>query len=324
MHLNESPRGAKHPLAGKGGPGRKPKLPSDLSERTRHLYDREWRQWKQWCEDADVDPLDPESESVADYLRDFPRPNSVDVARSSIRAYLDVLGRSDRMYSGPVRRAIRVAKKRAAPPLRSKPLRIKHLRRIVALVDPDFPADIRDRALLLVGWAAALRRGDLAGMRWGDVRFVENGVWIRMEGRKRRSEDGELAIPYAQRPDLCPVRSLRAWSDHVNGEMDIHDPAIVGDPVWCKILGKGVIHRESRIGRHTVAKLIVRLFRRASLGPGYSSHSLRAGLISTALESNCPAWVIQRTTGHALVDDVLRYQRDANPWTWHPIRYAGL
>jgi integrase len=74
---------------------------------------------------------------------------------------------------------------------------------------------LRDRALLLFGWAAALRRSELAALRVDDVHFEPEGAVLTIR-RSKTDQDaaGEtVAVPFGEEEATCPVRALRAWLD---------------------------------------------------------------------------------------------------------------
>ena len=75
------------------------------------------------------------------------------------------------------------------------------------------PRALRDRALLLVGFAGALRRSELVALDLADIRFVPEGVVLTLRRRKtdQEGQGTEIAIPYGQSDRTCPVLTLRAW-----------------------------------------------------------------------------------------------------------------
>jgi len=71
----------------------------------------------------------------------------------------------------------------------------------------------RDRALLLVGFAGALRRSELVGLRFENVRFTDDGLVVTIP-KSKTDQEGEgqtVGIPYGSHPESCPVRALAAW-----------------------------------------------------------------------------------------------------------------
>ena len=78
---------------------------------------------------------------------------------------------------------------------------------------PDRLLGIRDRALLLIGFAGAFRRSELVALAVEDCAFTADGLVVTLR-RSKTDQDGEgrkIGIPYGSNPETCPVRSLRAW-----------------------------------------------------------------------------------------------------------------
>lgn len=135
----------------------------------------------------------------------------------------------------------------------------------------------RDRALLLTGFSAALRRSELAALDVTDVRFERRGatLLIRRSKTDQCGEGVELAIPYVPTPALCAARALKTW---------IAAAKLVDGPLF-RSFKPGRVMTESRIGGRDVANLVHSLVRRARLEGDFSAHSLRAGFITSAAES---------------------------------------
>ena len=89
------------------------------------------------------------------------------------------------------------------------------VRRMLDAPPADTAWGVHDRALLLVGFAGALRRSELVALDVGDVDWTADGLVVTIR-RSRTDQEGAgatLGIPYGRRPETCPVRRLRAWPD---------------------------------------------------------------------------------------------------------------
>ena len=93
------------------------------------------------------------------------------------------------------------------------------IRRMVAAV-PENLLGLRDRALLLVGFAGGFRRSELVGLDREDCEFTSDGVILVLRRSKTDQEGAgrKIAIPFGSNPDTCPVRGLKAWLDSVSLE----------------------------------------------------------------------------------------------------------
>jgi|SRR5579859_624981 len=92
------------------------------------------------------------------------------------------------------------------------PIRTEAVQRICQLMGSD-PLAVRDRALLLIGYAGGFRRSALVSLDVGDVQFVDQGVILRL-ARDKGDQEGEgrlIGIHAGTNPETCPVLALRAW-----------------------------------------------------------------------------------------------------------------
>jgi integrase len=164
--------------------------------------------------------------------------------------------------------------------------------------------DQRDRALLLVGWAGALRRSEIVSIDFDDVQIGEQGVTIRLRQTKS-SQDVVVSvdIPKARDEALCPVRALEAWLA-VSGITD------------------GPVFRGMRRGDHlTAGRLSDRhvdgIIRRHA-GNEYSGHSLRAGWCTAAGRAGASLADSMRHSRHKSERVAIGYQRAGRRWLDNP------
>lgn len=177
----------------------------------------------------------------------------------------------------------------------------------------------RDRALLLLGFAGGFRRSELARLRWGDVAFSARGVTLRLRSSKTDpySRGREVAVPKAKNPRLCAVKALQEWSTRFS-DASLGAPS-QETPLFARIDRYDRPH--PGLSAHSVNTILQRRMQSAGLDrTGYSAHSLRAGLVTSAACAGVPLWAIQRQTGHRSVGSVLRYVRDIPIFKFNAVR----
>jgi integrase len=164
--------------------------------------------------------------------------------------------------------------------------------------------DARDRAILLVGWAGALRRSEIVSINVDDVAFSEHGVTIRLQQTKS-SQDTVVSvdIPKAKNEAVCPVRALRTWLDLAH---------ITEGPVF-RGMRKGDHLTDGRLSDRHVDGIIRRL-----AGPEYSGHSLRAGWCTAAGRAGALLADSMRHSRHKSERVAIGYQRAGRRWIDHP------
>jgi integrase len=162
--------------------------------------------------------------------------------------------------------------------------------------------DIRDRAILLVGFAGAFRRSELVALECCDLDFVSLGVVITLR-RSKTDQEGEgrkIAIPHG-RGSVCPVAAIKEW---------LAVSLITEGPIFRSIDRHSRLSTSSLSG-DAVALIVKHCASAAGLdGSKYSGHSLRAGLATSAAAAGVSGWKIKAQTGHKSDAMVGRYIRD--------------
>jgi integrase len=171
----------------------------------------------------------------------------------------------------------------------------------------DGPKDVRDRALLLLGFAGGFRRSELVGLDCSDIEPVRQGMIVRLRRSKTDQEGAgrKVGIPHG-RTRYCPVAALNAWQT-VSG--------IESGPIFRPVDRHSRIHPE-RLSGEAVALVIRERLAAAGIEPnGYSSHSLRAGFATSAAQAGVSSVKIRAQTGHSSDAMLYRYIRDGELFT---------
>ena len=168
---------------------------------------------------------------------------------------------------------------------------------------------LRDRALLLVGFAGALRRSEIISLDVEDFVFSASGVVVLLR-RSKTDQCGvgrRIAIPLG-RTSLCAVTALRAWLDSAQ---------IVSGAVFRSVSRSGAIG--GRLSPQSVALIVKRNAPLMGLAAKeLSGHSLRVGFVTSAAQAGVPLFLIQQQTGHASIGMLTKYIRDARLFSENP------
>jgi integrase len=159
--------------------------------------------------------------------------------------------------------------------------------------------DVRDRTLLLIGFAGAFRRSELVALDYESIERCALGltITIRMSKTDQERRGREIAIPFSRGP-VCPVAALAAWTDLAK---------ITEGPIFRPITKNGDV-LDRRLSAHAVAT-IVKERAQSIEGDQYSGHSLRAGFVTSAAMAGVPTWKIKAQTGHVSSTSLERYIR---------------
>jgi integrase len=176
---------------------------------------------------------------------------------------------------------------------------------------------LRDRALILLGFAGAFRRGELVELDFEDCTFGKDGLVVTLRHSKT-DQDGagrKIGIPYGANPETCPVRTMQAW---------IEQTALAGGPVFRSINRHGQL-QPGRLSGIDVARVVKKLAQRAGLDSAkYAGHSLRAGHATAAAIAGASERSIMNQTGHRSVQMVRRYIRDGSLFRENSAGKLGL
>ena len=176
-----------------------------------------------------------------------------------------------------------------------KPILIRELKLIINAVDKDKNETnrIKNKALILIGFAGGFRRSELVSINYDDLDFVPEGVKIFVR-RSKTDQSGEgmtKGIPYFNNPDYCPVTSLKKWIE--KSEIKLGKIFDLSDKM--------------------VALTIKKYTNLAGLDSNkYSGHSLRSGFATSAAELGAEERNIMAMTGHKTTQMVRRYIHESN------------
>lgn len=130
-------------------------------------------------------------------------------------------------------------------------------------------AGLRDRAMILIGFAIAARRSETAGLLAGDITADLGGLVVAVHTSKRLSSRREVAVPYSPHTGRCPVRAWTAW--RVAAGLEDADPAFTPIDRHGRMSLK-------RLSPQAIGDIITRRAAAGGIDDRLTGHSLRAGL----------------------------------------------
>lgn len=294
---------------------------ASLSSNTRKAYGSAWRQWSDWCVGFGLDPQFADASWLAMHLTSLSETRSLSTIELRRAAVLEIrrrLGQPLHLDEGHFPKFLQgLRRTKGARPDKKAALLQENLRAVLLLLDPDTaPAPkrcLRDRAMLLTGFAGGFRRSELAGFDLRDLTFTAECLVLFVAGsrtdQERRGE--EVGIQPVPRSPLCAVTAVSAWL------------AARGDapgPLFCRLdrgghLTCGLDGRLQPIDPKTVARLVKRVIKGTGLAEAeFSAHSLRAGMMTAADRKGVP---LEAAMQHGRWKDARTargYRRHTSPW----------
>lgn len=202
---------------------------------------------------------------------------------------------------------------------RAAALTTAELKALSRACDASLTGD-RDRALLLVGFAGALRRSELVALDADKLTWFDDGFRLLLEKSKtdKEGKGAEVTIVYGRHEATCPVRALRTWLDKAE---------INTGPVFRKVNKSGRVEAR-RLSEDAVRQVLLRRAADAgikgTISEPVSPHGLRAGFVTTAYRNGVPDEEIMGHTRHRSLSTMRSYVRRSKLKTTEPAGKLGL
>jgi integrase len=309
------------------------------SVNTRRAYASDWKHFASWCRRQNLDPLPPEPQIVGLYITACAsgsvavgsKPNSV----STIERRLSSLSWNFTQRGTPLDRRDRhiatvlagIRNTHAAPPRQKEAVLPEDIIAMLETLDRGTLRGLRDRAMLLLGFAGGLRRSEIVGLDVGRdhtedgcgwIEILDKGMLITLRGKTGWRE---VEIGRGSTDATCPIVAMQTWLSLAK---------IAHGPIFRRVTGQGKAVGPDRLHDQEVAKLV----KRTALAAGvrgdlseadralkFSGHSLRAGLASSA---EVDERYVQKQLGHASAEMTRKYQRRRDRFRINLTKAAGL
>ncbi|PYE87014.1 tyrosine-type recombinase/integrase [Phyllobacterium leguminum] len=318
------------------------------SENTRGAYAKDWRHFTAWCRREGFEPLPPSSQVIGLYIgacaagtvagerkRGIPP-----LAVATIERRLSGLAWNFTQRGAPMDRADRhiatvlagIRRKHAKPPRQKEAVLGDDIKAMVGTLGHDLRG-LRDRAILLLGFASGLRRSEIvgldvvrddhpdgnpgAGAGWIEI-FPGQGVLVTLRGKTGWRQ---VEVGLGTSEQTCPVAALDLW---------IKYGRIARGPLFRRIYRDNTTVAAERLADKHVARLV----KQTALAAGvrsdlpeaerallFSGHSLRAGLASSA---DIEERYVQKQLGHASAEMTRKYQRRRDRFRTNLTKASGL
>ncbi len=290
------------------------------SKNTRRAYASDWDDFARWCQPYGFVPLPARPETVALYLTalaDALKPSTLGRRLATISQVHQAASHETPTTAAPVRLVWAGIRRAKGTHQHGKaPAVTAEMRRMVDTLDGRL-IGVRDRALLLLGFAGAFRRSELVALNLADVHADYDGltVTIRKSKTDQEGQGRKVGVPYGSHPHTCPVRAMAAWREL---------SALTEGALFRAINRHGKIQL-GRLSDRAVALIVKRAALAAGLDPAmYAGHSLRAGLATSAAQAGVSERSIMAQTGHKSVMVARRYIRDGSLFRDNAAAQVGL
>lgn len=309
------------------------------SANTRRAYASDWKHFSAWCRRSNLAPLPPHPQTVGLYITACAsgtaergaKANSVSTIERRLSSlswnYVQrglVLDRKDR-HIATVMAGIRNS--HARPPVQKEAVLSGDIIAMIETLDRGSLRGLRDRAMLLIGYAGGLRRSEIVGLDLkadqtedghGWIEIFDKGMLVTLRGKTGWRE---VEIGRGSSDATCPVAAVETW---------IKFARLAHGPLFRRVSGQGKAVGSERLNDKEVARLVKRTAINAGIRGDlaeiervfkFSGHSLRAGLASSA---EVDERYVQKQLGHASAEMTRRYQRRRDRFRVNLTKAAGL
>jgi site-specific recombinase XerD len=278
---------------------------------TRKAYGTDFRLFKTWCDTRGVSSPPAAAETVAAYVAaesSRSRPSTLGRRLAAIR-YAHKLARLPlptdaegvKATMRGIRRTFGSARVRKAPAVAAKMLGM-------VAGAPDKLAGLRDRALLLLGFAGAFRRSELVALDVANIEETATGLLVTIRQSKTDQEGKGVTIAIARGDVACPVKALREW---------LGAAGIEAGPLFRPVNRAGRV-AQARLTDRSVANIVKAYAERAGFDAStFSGHSLRSGFLTSAAAKGASIFKMMDVSRHKSVDTLRGYVRDAELFKDH-------
>ncbi len=309
------------------------------SENTQNAYAKDWRHFASWCRREGFDPLPPSSQVIGLYIgacaAGDPKRGVPSLSVATIERRLSGLAWNFNQRGQDMDRADRhiskvlagIRRKHAKPPRQKEAVLGDDIKAMINTLGHDLRG-LRDRAILLLGFAGGLRRSEIVGLDvvrddksdgagWIEI-FADKGVLVTLRGKTGWRQ---VEVGLGASAQTCPVAALESW---------IRFGRIARGPLFRRIFKDNKTVDVERLSDKHVARLVKQTALaagvRSDLPEGerallFSGHSLRAGLASSA---DIEERYVQKQLGHTSAEMTRKYQRRRDLFRTNLTKASGL
>jgi site-specific recombinase XerD len=285
---------------------------AEKADATRKAYATDYRLFCQWCEARSLTPMPASVETVAAYLaheaENGCRPSTIGRRCAAIRYAHKLAGNESPTSAEPIKATIRgIRRSLGTAHARKTPATADLILAMVSVAGTG-PKGLRDRALMLLGFAGAFRRSELIALDVSDLRETEAGLIVTIRRSKTDQEGQGRTVAIVRGSIACPVQAVRSWLDAAK---------IEGGPLFRPVVKGGRIIN-GRLSDKQVARTVKAFATKLGLDvAAFGGHSLRTGFLTSAAARGASIFKMADQSGHKSMDTLRGYVRSAELFQDH-------
>lgn len=297
----------------------KQRLEKAKADNTIKAYSADWRDFADWCSYHKEQSLPASPETIVNYINDLADDAKANTVSRRITAISEnhIAAGYDRennpAKAGIVRAAMSSIRREKGTFQHGKaPILLETVHLLADnFVGDDLPV-LRDKALLLLGFAGAFRRSELVNVQVEDLTFTPQGLLVFIPRAKgdQLGKGSTVAIPYAPEAKICAVRAVHEW---------LTASGIKSGPLF-RAFKRNMTIRKDQLSDKSVALIVKKHIKKAGLDEtDFAGHSLRRGFATSAAQHDIDTLSIMRQTRHKSEKMVHRYIEQGNLFKENPL-----
>jgi len=287
-------------------------MEASRSTATKRAYGSDWRIFTVWALERGISPLPASPSTICAFLASQAetglssstlgrRLASIKLAHTSAEYESPTNSEKVRTTMKGIRRSI------GTKPVQKAPATSDRLLDMVSYT-PDTLRGLRDKAILLLGFGAALRRSELSALMVEDLEEVEGGLRVHIRSSKTDQEGAGEIVPVIRGDKCCPVEAVQAWVD----------AADIDDGPLFRMMRRGDKVTPSPLSAESIGNTVKRYAAKAGYkAEEFAGHSLRSGFLTSAAENGASLFRMMDVSRHRSVDSVRGYVRRAEEFKDH-------
>ncbi|WP_296954012.1 site-specific integrase [uncultured Dialister sp.] len=288
------------------------------SKNTIDAYESDWNDFCDWCTYHKKSSYPCSPETVVNYINDLADFAKAATIRRRISAISENYNASGEKDHNPCRAwivkeaLIGLTRLKGSMQKGKTPVYWEEIEEIISRMDLSSPVQVRDKAILLLGFMGAFRRSELSSLDMEDLKRYPQGIVITIRHSKtdQSSEGQQIGIPYIRNTSMDCIGAINEW---------IRISGITNGPLFRSFLKNGKVSSR-RLSDKSINLIVKKYVASIGLNPDfYGAHSLRHGFATYAALKGVEERLIMKQTRHHSVEMVRRYINEADLFTNNPI-----
>lgn len=289
-------------------------LEETKSSNTIDAYESDWNDFCDWCLYHHQKSFLATAETIVNYINDLADYAKSSTIRRRISAISENYNAAGLSSKNPCKEwivkeaLIGLTRKKGVLQKGKTPVYWDELEKMISLMNPDKLNDIRDKAILLIGFMGAFRRSEISNLDVEDIQFFPKGMIITIrESKTDQTKQGQqVGIPYIKNKNMDAIAAVKNWMDKGR---------ITTGPLF-RSLSRSGRPTSNRLSDKSINLIVKKYVKMIGLNPDlYGAHSLRHGFATYAALNGIEERIIMKQTRHKSVEMVRHYINEADLFT---------